>query len=600
MDLDRELESGNPLQDPVRGSFLRRLVAAASRAVAPCATNDPNPDPDPVASQPEKWDREKGDYTDAENDEACAKIWSVYVGEAERYDKALVEGWKADMEGMLIFSGLFSASLTAFLIESYKILQPDSGHLTVAAITQVSHQLAAIASNTTFVLQSPPAFNPTTASLWCNALWFVSLSLSLTCALLATLVEQWAREFLHKTEIRPSPVRRARIFSFLYFGLKKFRMHTIVDVIPFLLHASLLLFFAGLIAFLLPVNYLMMNLMCIILATVLLLYLVLTVLPVIYLNCPYRTPLSAPLWSLLQNFSRSFNKPSLSSGQTITEAVVNSALQDTLSRDQQALKWTLDSLTDDTELLPFVEAIPDLVHGPNGFHHANDPLFDALLGTTEVASLLVTRIRNLIASTQGMPLKDPLRIRRCTAGQHAIWALCMMPLSWDRYFDIDIVFDASGGGLPPTTVLAVQYHAEKWFHHLLGMLYDLLTNHSHLSVYFLDEVLPTVRRLLQLVLENKNLIISPLSPSVSNVHLAHVAELKALYAEFANSKPTSPQLERTQLIIGVLYRSHDWAYHSVLLVGHFISKGILPDDEPLFEPMWTCSRILSAIESDPP
>ncbi|KAJ7709207.1 hypothetical protein B0H14DRAFT_2415131, partial [Mycena olivaceomarginata] len=208
------------------------------------------------------------------------------------YDKALVEGWKADMEGMLIFSGLFSASLTAFLIESYKILQPDSGDLTVAAITQVSHQLAGIASNTTFVLQSPPAFNPTTASLWCNALWLVSLSLSLTCALLATLVEQWAREFLQKTELRPSPMHRARIFSFLYFGLRQFRMHTIVDVIPFLLHASLLLFFAGLIAFLLPANYLMMNLMCIILATVLLLYLVLTVLHVIYLNCPYRTPLS--------------------------------------------------------------------------------------------------------------------------------------------------------------------------------------------------------------------------------------------------------------------------------------------------------------------
>lgn len=54
---------------------------------------------------------EKGDYTDAENDEACAKIWSIYVGEAERYDKALVEGWKADMEGMLIFVRLFLLSV---------------------------------------------------------------------------------------------------------------------------------------------------------------------------------------------------------------------------------------------------------------------------------------------------------------------------------------------------------------------------------------------------------------------------------------------------------------------------------------------------------
>ncbi|KAJ7466628.1 hypothetical protein B0H11DRAFT_1733169, partial [Mycena galericulata] len=112
----------------------------------------------------------KGNFSQAENEEACTKIWSVYIGEAERYDAALVESWKADMEGMLIFSGLFSASLTAFLIESYKNLQPDSGDLTVAAISQVSQQLAAIASGKTFVIQAAAPFTPTTESLWCNAL----------------------------------------------------------------------------------------------------------------------------------------------------------------------------------------------------------------------------------------------------------------------------------------------------------------------------------------------------------------------------------------------------------------------------------------------
>ncbi|KAJ6494332.1 hypothetical protein C8R45DRAFT_824460, partial [Mycena sanguinolenta] len=287
------------------GSVLQRLATLVSRVLRRRTSTSETLDP--AVSRLEKPDTgkfqqisepislipvEKGHYSDAENEEACAKIWSIYVGEAERYDAALVESWKADMEGMLIFSGLFSASLTAFLIESYKNLQPDSGDLTVAGITLLSHQLAAIASNTTFV--SPPSsnFTPTAASLWCNALWFISLSLSLTCALLATLVEQWAREFLHKTEMRPSPLRRARVFSFLYFGLKQFRMHTIVDAIPFLLHASLLLFFAGLVAFLFPVNPIMVYLMCIMLAVFVVLYAALTVLPVVCLNCPYRTPLS--------------------------------------------------------------------------------------------------------------------------------------------------------------------------------------------------------------------------------------------------------------------------------------------------------------------
>ncbi|KAJ7128562.1 hypothetical protein C8R44DRAFT_557882, partial [Mycena epipterygia] len=63
--------------------------------------------------------------------------------EAEKYDKGLVESWKSDMEGMLIFAGLFSASLTAFLIESYKTLNPDSGDTTVHLLSQISQQLAA-------------------------------------------------------------------------------------------------------------------------------------------------------------------------------------------------------------------------------------------------------------------------------------------------------------------------------------------------------------------------------------------------------------------------------------------------------------------------
>jgi hypothetical protein len=30
-------------------------------------------------------------------------MWAVYVAEAEKYDRALIESWKSDMAGMLIF-----------------------------------------------------------------------------------------------------------------------------------------------------------------------------------------------------------------------------------------------------------------------------------------------------------------------------------------------------------------------------------------------------------------------------------------------------------------------------------------------------------------
>ncbi|KAJ7692907.1 hypothetical protein B0H17DRAFT_894574, partial [Mycena rosella] len=159
------------------------------------------------------------------------KLWAVYVSEAEKYDKALVESWRSDMDGMLIFAGLFSASLTAFVIESYKTLTPDSGAAAVNLLMQISQQLAAAANGTSFTLP-PTELKPPSTSLICNALWFTSLGLSLTCALIATLLEQWARDFIHRADMRSAPVIRARIFSYLYYGLKRFDMHAVVEVVP--------------------------------------------------------------------------------------------------------------------------------------------------------------------------------------------------------------------------------------------------------------------------------------------------------------------------------------------------------------------------------
>ncbi|KAJ7478624.1 hypothetical protein B0H11DRAFT_2234084 [Mycena galericulata] len=205
-----------------------------------------------------------------DSEAACTQLWSVYVSEAERYDKALVE--RVNMDGMLIFAGLFSASLTAFIIESYKTLTPDSASRERKRGNVPSPR--------------PRRFCTPMTSVVCNTLWFISLGLSPACALIATLVEQWAREFVQKAEMRPSPVIRARIFSYLYYGLKRFNMHVVVDLVPLLLHMSLVLFFAGLIAFLLPINHIIMAVAAALLGIVVTSYCTLTVLPLLYLDCP--------------------------------------------------------------------------------------------------------------------------------------------------------------------------------------------------------------------------------------------------------------------------------------------------------------------------
>ncbi|KAJ7487003.1 hypothetical protein FB451DRAFT_1026228, partial [Mycena latifolia] len=107
--------------------------------------------------------------------------WAMYISEAEKCNRGLVESWKNDTEGML--AGLFSVSLTAFLIGSYKTLTPDSGNMTVFLLVQISHELSTAANGTSSTVPPPTSFTPPPTSLACNVLWFISIGLSFTCAL---------------------------------------------------------------------------------------------------------------------------------------------------------------------------------------------------------------------------------------------------------------------------------------------------------------------------------------------------------------------------------------------------------------------------------
>ncbi|KAK6984095.1 hypothetical protein R3P38DRAFT_3456549 [Favolaschia claudopus] len=314
--------------------------------------------------------------SDAGDEAATAKMWAIYAREAEKYDKGLVESWKSDMQGMLIFAGLFSAVLTAFLIESYKTLNPDPEDLTVRLLTRISEQLVASANGNASNIPPPLELNdggPTRAAFACNAL-------CLSCALIATLLEQWAREFLHRTDIHSAPVIRARVFSFLYYGLRRFNMHAIVDIIPSFFISPLLLFFFGLVAFLVPVNTGITLIAAVMLFVVAATYSVLTVFPLRYLDSPYRTPLTGLFWRLYQYFKiqwllhRTFSKPANYAGhpkfavETMVAAISRVAAETSVegaSRDRKALVWTMKSLADDTELEPFVDAIPDILWGPH-------------------------------------------------------------------------------------------------------------------------------------------------------------------------------------------------------------------------------------------
>ncbi|KAF5357364.1 hypothetical protein D9758_005907 [Tetrapyrgos nigripes] len=254
-------------------------------------------------------------------------------------------------------------ALTAFIIESYKTLQDDPAQSTVALLSQISQQLSSALNGTSTPPQPSPDFEPPVSAVVCSTLWFLSLALALTCSLLATFVQQWTRDFIHKTNSRPSPVRQAKALAFMYLGLRDFGMHSFVDAISILLHVSLVFFFASLVAFLLPVNWPLKYVMAGVLGVFVAVYITLTCLPLLYHDAPYHTPLSAAFWHFMKGFlarRHSLNR----SDQTLTEAMLEKSLQNPVERDKRAIVYTMQSLIDNTELLPFIEAIPDAIMQP--------------------------------------------------------------------------------------------------------------------------------------------------------------------------------------------------------------------------------------------
>ncbi|TDL13825.1 hypothetical protein BD410DRAFT_757450, partial [Rickenella mellea] len=194
-------------------------------------------------------------------------------------------------------AALFSASVTAFVIESYKSLLPDSGEVTVSVLLQISQQLA---NATHAPVAMRPSFQTDPRYTSVNVFWFMSLAFSLTCALAAVLVKQWARRYLRFPRSYTSTSERARARQYMFENMQWWKMEVIVGMIPGLLHISLLLFFIGLLIFLHIINNVVAIYMFVFSGTGTILYMWLTIAPLVFPGCPYKTPFSDFLRLLLQ------------------------------------------------------------------------------------------------------------------------------------------------------------------------------------------------------------------------------------------------------------------------------------------------------------
>ncbi|KAF8486401.1 hypothetical protein DFH94DRAFT_713162, partial [Russula ochroleuca] len=229
--------------------------------------------------------REKTTYSDS-----SGAIFSMYITRAEKFDEENAENWKGGADGILVFAGLFASTVAQFISSSFQSLQQDPNSITQSLLSQISKQLPGSLNSTT-TAASPPvnadSFKPPASAV---------LVLSMTYALLATLIQQWARRYLQLTRRNYPPHIRAHIREYFALGADRFRVSTLVEALPALLIISVLLFFSGLVVFTFRANNIVAFITLAIVASCSLWYLALSLAPLLFHDSPYQTSLSILFW----------------------------------------------------------------------------------------------------------------------------------------------------------------------------------------------------------------------------------------------------------------------------------------------------------------
>ncbi|KAI0695068.1 hypothetical protein C8T65DRAFT_49791 [Cerioporus squamosus] len=230
--------------------------------------------------------------------------WANCVRALRDYDEHMVKGWKEDIDSLLVFAGLFSAVLTAFNIESYKLLQEDPDETAANLLRQISAQLAtgsvAVANATSTLASEQFRLDPRSVRI--NILWFSSLVLSLVSASIGILTKQWLREYISNTA--SSARENARIRQLRHEGFVHWQIPLTIALLPILLQVAMALFFAGLLDLLWSLHHAVAGVITVLVSISLSFLVITTIMPTVRGDCPYKSPQAMGVFLLAQASTR--------------------------------------------------------------------------------------------------------------------------------------------------------------------------------------------------------------------------------------------------------------------------------------------------------
>ncbi len=198
------------------------------------------------------------------------------------------------------------------------------------------------------------SFSLSLSDIWVNGLWFTSLTLSLITALATVLVKQWLNQYISIIS-NSSPRERGRIRHYRFMGLEKWHVPLIIGLLPVLLHMSLGLFFAGLCIYLFSLQVVIAYIVSLISGSAYVAYLICHILPLVYPNCPYKTPMTSYTYRLYLSVHgrassltrHADDKPSVPSSMREAEQEGSRMSEETI--DAEAVLW-LNSTSSNTSV----------------------------------------------------------------------------------------------------------------------------------------------------------------------------------------------------------------------------------------------------------
>ncbi|KAG2136646.1 hypothetical protein DEU56DRAFT_737214 [Suillus clintonianus] len=172
-----------------------------------------------------------------------SRFWTIHRRVAEEHDSEFLERYTSDMDIVLVFSGLFSAVSTSFIVAMESSLSFDPSDTTNALLTQlVQIGLGDLAAAGAEPAAPASAWSPSTSNVRIQAIAYASLCMSLLAALGAMLGKQWLGYYKSSRYGRGSPEERGKRRQEKFEGIITWYFDAVVQSFPILLQLSLLLF----------------------------------------------------------------------------------------------------------------------------------------------------------------------------------------------------------------------------------------------------------------------------------------------------------------------------------------------------------------------